>query len=60
MDAKTEMTYEEFKAAFTHAFREAMKYGHNEVGSRIWTDRMAELYDAHQEWAHQVMEEQDA
>lgn len=51
------MTYEEFKIAYTNAFKEAMKYKPTEIGSRIWTDRMADLADAHPEWAEKVMEE---
>lgn len=48
------MTFDEFKAAYTFAFKQMMKYTVKEVGSALWADRMAELADLYPEWAEAV------
>lgn len=48
------MTFDEFAAAYRATFAKMMNYSPNEVGSAIYTDKLAELADAHPEWAEEV------
>jgi hypothetical protein len=57
--ATTTMTYDEFKAAYTRAFHSAMQYTPNQVGSRTFTDRMAELADTYPAFLDQLEAEDE-
>jgi hypothetical protein len=52
-----DMTYEEFKTAYTAAFNRAMSYKPSEVGSRVYMNQMADLADAYPEFADRVENE---
>ena len=57
MNKANEMTYEEFKTAYTAAFKRAMSYKPSEVGSRVYTDQMADLADDYPEFADRAENE---
>lgn len=48
------MTYEEFAQAYRATFALMMSYSPNEVGSAVYVEKLADLADAHPEWAEQV------
>lgn len=50
------MTFAEFKKAYETAFKNSNKYTPDEVGSKHYTDQMAELADARPEWVEFVEE----
>jgi hypothetical protein len=52
-----DMTYEQFKAEYTSAFANMIKYTVDQIGSKIWAEKMAALADAHPDWADQVEDE---
>ena len=52
-----EMTYEEFKTAYTAAFNRAMSYKPSECGSMVYTEKMADLADAYPEFADRTENE---
>jgi len=54
---KTLLTYEQFKTAYTNAFRSMMEYNGNQIGSIHFAEEMADLADAYPEWAEKVMNE---
>ena len=54
-----EMTYEEFAAAYRSAFKAMMSYSLQQVGSDIYSAKMAALADAYPEWAEQVENEEE-
>lgn len=49
-----ELTREEFAAAYLETFRAWMSYKPTEIGSVVYAERMADLYDAHPEWADEL------
>jgi len=51
------MTYEEFKAAFNEAFKNAAKYEAGQIGYRIAVDRMAELADLYPAFEERMFDE---
>ena len=51
------MTYEEFKIAYTNAFKSMMRYKITEIGSGHFAEKMAELADAYPDFADQVESE---
>ena len=51
---KPGMSFNEFKKAYETAFQNSNKYTPDEVGSKHYTDQMAELADAHPEWVDLV------
>ncbi len=51
------MTYDEFKSEMTTMFKQAMKYTPMQAGSRIWTDRMADLADEYPAYDAQLEDE---
>lgn len=55
---KTQMTYEEFKVAYTDAFNRSMKYSPNEVGSSLYANKMSELSGTYPEFA-EIVENED-
>jgi hypothetical protein len=52
-----EMTYEEFKTAYTAAFNRAMSYKPSECGSTVYTEKMADLADTYPEFADRAENE---
>jgi len=54
------MTYEQFKSEYTKAYANMLKYTLNQVGSKIYAEKMADLADAQPEWAEQVENEVEA
>lgn len=51
------MSFDEFKTAYTTAFRRMMSYTSDQIGSQTYAEEMAKLSDAHPEWADQVEQE---
>lgn len=54
------MTYEAFVKEYTRLFNLAMSYSLKEVGSRIMTDKMADLADAYPEHMDRLDNEEPA
>ncbi len=50
----TGVDFESFKTAYLKAFGEAQKYTTEQVGSRRWTDEMAEMSDARPAWVERI------
>jgi hypothetical protein len=48
------MNYEEFKAEYTKVFAAMMSYTCNQAGSEYFSEKMADLAEAHPEWADKV------
>lgn len=48
------MTFEQFKAEYTENFTRMMSYKLNEVGSKVYLEKMEALAEAHPEWAEIV------
>ena len=48
------MTFEAFAALYLATFAKMMEYSPNEVGSGIYVEKLAALYDAFPEWAEQL------
>lgn len=55
-----ELTYDEFKTEYHRLFNEMMKYGPDQIGSKEFADRMAELSDRYPDWADRVENEREA
>jgi len=51
--------FDKFRAEYLSHFKNANKYKPNEVGSRHFTDKMAEMSDAHPDWVEKI-ENEDA
>ncbi len=56
-NAAAEMTFEEFANAYRATFATMMTYSPKEVGSTIYVEKLAALYDAHPEWADAIESE---
>lgn len=56
---RMDMTYEEFAALYKATFVKLMSYAPNQVGSAVYAEKMADLADAHPEWAELVENEGD-
>jgi hypothetical protein len=54
MPEEIKMNYETFKAEYIQNFRQMMKYSPNEVGSGMYAEKLADMAEAHPEWAEQV------
>jgi hypothetical protein len=52
-----EMTYEEFKTAYTAAFNRAMSYKPWECGSMVYAEKMADLAEDYPEFAERTENE---
>jgi hypothetical protein len=48
------MTYEEFKTEYTKAFKAMMSYSPKEIGSQVYAEKLADLYDSNPVWADDV------
>lgn len=57
MNKANEMTYDEFKTAYTAAFNRAMFYKPSECGSMVYAEKMADLADAYPEFADRAENE---
>ncbi len=53
------MSYEEFKSAYIIAFDNMNKYTCDQVGSQVYAEKMADLYDINPDWADQIEEESE-
>jgi hypothetical protein len=53
-------SYEDFKKEYSDAFNQSMKYKPSEIGSREFTQKMADLADKHPEHLERLEAEQDA
>lgn len=54
------MTYEAFAILYKAIFKTMMSYSCNQVGSGIYAEKMADLSDAHPEWAERAENEWEA
>ena len=54
------MSYEEFKKAYTECFDLMMKYSPDQIGARIYSERMAELSDEYPEFEERLLSEIEA
>ena len=54
-----EKEYEQFKKEYEKLFNESMKYSPNQAGSKIFTERMADLADEYPEYEERLDEELD-
>lgn len=50
----TPLTYAEFEKIYRATFARWMSYTPNQVGCAIYAEKMADLADAHPEWAEAV------
>jgi hypothetical protein len=51
------LTFAEFSTIYRATFAAMMAYSPNQVGSRIYVEKLAALADAYPEWAAQVEDE---
>ena len=54
------MTYEEFKMTYTEYFYLMMRYSPDQIGSRVYSERMAELSDEYPEFEERLLSEIEA
>lgn len=54
VDVAKPLTFDEFEKQYRSAFDQAMKYGPNEVGSQVFTEKMAALHDLNPKWADAI------
>lgn len=55
--AAVNMTYETFKAEYTTLFNLSFKYTLNQIGSKIYMEKLADLADAYPEYESRIEEE---
>lgn len=48
------MTFDDFAKVYRATFALMMAYSPNEVGSAIYVEKLADLSDAHPDWAEQL------
>ena len=51
------MTFAEFATLYTDTFRRMMSYSPDQVGSSVYSDKLADLSDAYPAWAEIVENE---
>jgi hypothetical protein len=49
-----------FEKQYREAYRQMMSYSPDEAGSQVYAEKMAEMSDAHPDWAQQIEDEEDA
>jgi len=54
MNNTNALTFEAFAALYRATFAKMMTYSPDEIGSGIYCEQLAELADAHPEWAEAV------
>lgn len=55
---KPKINYNSFKAEYLNNFKIMMTYKPNEIGSKIYAEKMAEMYDLHPEWVEKIEEKE--
>lgn len=56
---KPSKTFEEFAKEYRAAFKEMIKYGPDQVGSRVFAEKMAEMSDEHPDWVEKIEAEEE-
>lgn len=54
MMTNTNLTFEAFETLYRATFAKMMSYKLTEVGSDVYAEKLADLADAHPEWAERV------
>jgi len=56
VDNLKKIEFNEFEKLYRQAFKENMKYPPDQVGSKIWSERMANFEEANPDWVSQIEE----